>query len=95
MTELAEPEKLDLPDRWKPQQGETITGRVSGHEQGRGRSGWVHAYIIEPADDDARAVYMSNHDLRDAARDAEQVSIRFHAEHPHHGALFSIQHESD
>jgi hypothetical protein len=38
---------------------------------------------------------MDQHDLRDAARDGEQVSIRFHGEHPHHGALFSIQRESD
>ena len=95
MSDLREPAKLELPDRWKPQQGETITGRVSGHEQVRGRRGWVQAYTIEPADGDARAVYMDQHDLRDAARDGEQVSIRFHGEHPHHGALFSIQRESD
>ena len=99
MTDLKarlEETSLDVPDRWRPEEGDVISGRVTDHQQARTRSDFIHVYVITPEDGEAVSFWMDSLSLQRAADMGEQVAIRYEGEHPTTGRdLFRIFREGE
>lgn len=99
MTDLKEKIKeagLDVPPAWDPEEGDVLTGTVTGHEQARTRDRWEHAYIIEPDEGEPVSLWMDSHRLDRAHREGLKIVIRCEGEHPQlNRMIFTLQIDSD